>query len=62
MIEDKRPGQTVLRNRTERRKNPRTPIRRLAYVNLEPYDTGGVITNISCDGLRFHTVKPVGSS
>ena len=59
MIEDKRPGQTVLRNHTERRKNPRTPIRRLAYVNLEPYDNGGVITDISCEGLRFHVVKPV---
>ena len=59
MIEDERPGQTVLMNHTERRKNPRTPIRRLAYVNLEPYDNGGVITDISPDGLRFHLVKPV---
>src|ERR1700676_232966 len=59
MIEDERPGQTVLMNHTERRKNPRTPIRRLAYVNLEPYDNGGVITDISPDGLRFHMVKPV---
>ena len=59
MIEDERPGQTVLMNHTERRKSPRTPIRRLAYVNLEPYDNGGVITDISCEGLRFHLVKPV---
>ena len=59
MIEDERPGQTVLMNHTERRKSPRTPIRRLAYVNLEPYDNGGVITDISCEGLRFHMVKPV---
>src|SRR5580700_1947323 len=59
MIEDERLGQTVLMNHTERRKNPRTPIRRLAYVNLEPYDNGGVITDISCEGLRFHLVKPV---
>ncbi len=59
MIADERPGQTVLMNHTERRKNPRTPIRRLAYVNLEPYDNGGVITDISSDGLRFHMVKPV---
>ena len=59
MIEDERPGQTVMMNHTERRKNPRTPIRRLAYVNLEPYDNGGVITDISCEGLRFHLVKPV---
>src|ERR1700676_79190 len=59
MIEDERPGQTVLMNHTERRKNPRTPIRRLAYVNLEPYDNGGVITDISPDGLRVHLGKPV---
>jgi PilZ domain len=59
MIEDERPGQTVLMNQTERRKSPRTPIRRLAYVNLEPHDNGGVITDISCQGLRFHMVKPV---
>ncbi len=57
MIEDER--QTVLTNHTERRKTPRTPIHRLAYVNLEPYDNGGVITDISCEGLRFHLVKPV---
>jgi len=59
MIEAERPRPTVLMNHTERRKNPRTPIRRLAYVNLEPYDNGGVITDISCEGLRFHLVKPV---
>ena len=59
MIADKRPGQTALMNHTERRKSPRTLIRRLAYVNLEPYDNGGVITDISSDGLRFHMVKPI---
>jgi PilZ domain len=59
MIEVQRPAQTVLANHNERRKSPRTPIRRLAYVNLEPYDNGGVITDISADGLRFHTVNPV---
>jgi hypothetical protein len=59
MIEDERPGQTVLMNHTERRRSPRTSIRRLAYVNLDPYDNGGVITDISSDGLRFHMVKPV---
>jgi hypothetical protein len=59
MIEVQRPAQTVRTNHTERRKSPRTPIRRLAYVNLEPYDNGGVITDISADGLRFHTVNPV---
>lgn len=59
MLGDQRPGQTVLMNHTERRKNPRTPIRRLAYVNLEPYDNGGVITDISAEGLRFHMVNTV---
>src|SRR5690242_2998371 len=59
MIEVQRPAQTVPTNHTERRKSARTPIRRLAYVNLEPYDNGGVIIDISADGLRFHTVNPV---
>src|SRR5690242_13708612 len=59
MIEDQRPGQAVLTNNAERRKSPRTSIRRLAYVNLDPYDNGGVITDISRDGLRFHLVNPV---
>jgi hypothetical protein len=59
MTEDQRPGQAATVSRTERRKSPRTPIRRLAYVNLEPYDNGGVITDISQDGLRFHMVNPV---
>src|ERR1700730_16059537 len=58
MIEDQRPGKAATVSQTERRKSPRTPIRRLAYVNLEPYDNGGVITDISCEGLRFHLVKP----
>ncbi len=43
----------------ERRKTPRTSIRKLAYVNFEPYDTGGVITDLSTAGLRFHTVAPM---
>jgi PilZ domain len=59
MIEDQRPGQAATVSHTGRRKNPRTPIRRLAYVNLEPYDNGGVITDISREGLRFHMVNPV---
>lgn len=59
MIEDQRPGPAASVSHKERRKNPRTPIRRLAYVNLEPYDNGGVITDISRDGLRFHMVNPV---
>ena len=59
MIEDQRPGQTATVSHTERRRNSRIPIRRLGYVNLEPYDNGGVITDISRDGLRFHMVNPV---
>src|ERR1700730_722712 len=59
MTEDQRPGQAATVSHTERRKSQRTPIRRLAYVNLEPYDNGGVITDISRDGLRFHMVNPV---
>lgn len=43
----------------ERRKTPRTSIRKLAYVNFEPYNTGGVVTDVSAAGLRFHTVSPV---
>ena len=59
MIEEQRAAQTVLMNQTDRRKSSRTSIRRLAYVNLDPYDNGGVITEISRDGLRFHMVNPV---
>jgi hypothetical protein len=59
MIEEQRPDQAAPVSPAERRKNPRTPIRRLAYVNLEPYDNGGVVTDISGDGLRFHVVNPV---
>jgi hypothetical protein len=43
----------------ERRKTPRTSVRKLAYVNFEPYNTGGVVTDVSAAGLRFHTVAPV---
>jgi hypothetical protein len=43
----------------ERRKTPRTSVGKLAYVNFEPYNTGGVITEISASGLRFHTVAPL---
>jgi PilZ domain len=61
MIEDQRPGQTqtILMNHPDRRKISRTPIHGPAYVNLEPYDNGGVVTDISSDGLRFHLVNPV---
>jgi hypothetical protein len=43
----------------ERRKTSRTAVRKLAYVNFEPYNTGGVITDISASGLRFHTIAPL---
>lgn len=43
----------------EQRKTPRTSVRKLAYINFEPYNTGGVITEISTSGLRFHTVAPL---
>ncbi len=43
----------------ERRKTPRTSIRKVAYVNFEPYNTGGVVTDVSTAGLRFHTVAPL---
>jgi hypothetical protein len=43
----------------ERRKTPRTSVSKLGYVNFEPYNTGGVITDVSTAGLRFHTVAPV---
>jgi hypothetical protein len=40
----------------ERRKSSRIAIHRPAYINFEPYNRGGVITDISQTGLRFHTV------
>jgi PilZ domain-containing protein len=40
----------------ERRKSSRTAIHRPAYINFAPYNHGGVITDISETGLRFHTV------
>ena len=43
----------------EQRKTPRTSVRKLAYINFEPYNTAGVITEISTSGLRFHTVAPL---
>ena len=43
----------------ERRKTPRVSVCKLAYINFEPYNTGGVITELSASGLRFHTVAPL---
>lgn len=59
MAKDQRPGQKAPMIHTERRKSPRTSIRKPAYINFEPYNNGGVITEISATGLRFHTVDPV---
>jgi PilZ domain len=41
---------------TERRTSSRTAIHRPAYINFEPYNRGGIITDISETGLGFHTV------
>ena len=43
----------------ERRKTPRASVCKLAYINFEPFNTGGVITELSASGLRFHTVVPL---
>ncbi len=59
MTENDAPGPNAPMVHGERRKTPRVTIRRLAYVNLGPYDNGGVVTDISKDGLRFHMVNPV---
>ena len=59
MSEDCPNGLRAPVGQTERRKTPRVPIRRLAYLNLGPYDNGGVVTDISKDGLRFQMVNPV---
>ena len=44
---------------SERRTSSRTAIHRPAYINFEPYNRGGIITDISETGLRFHTVDPL---
>jgi hypothetical protein len=44
---------------TERRGVARIQLRKPAYINFEPYNTAGVITDISSAGLRFHTVAPL---
>lgn len=56
MNRDQRPYVRTASGITERRKNPRTAIHRPAYINFQPYNHGGVITDISETGLRFHTV------
>jgi len=42
----------------DRRRTPRTNLAGLAYVNFEP-DNGGIVLNISEEGLCFHAVAPV---
>jgi cell division septation protein DedD len=42
----------------ERRHFPRTIIERLAYIQIEP-NNGGIVLNVSPDGLCFHSIAPV---
>src|ERR1700721_675268 len=42
----------------ERRRDPRTPVNRLAYINLES-NNGAIVLNVSNGGLCFHSVDPV---
>jgi hypothetical protein len=42
----------------ERRQTPRTIVNRLAYINLEA-NNGGILLNVSNEGLCFHSVAPV---
>ena len=42
----------------ERRQTPRTTLEKLTYINIEP-DNGGLVLNLSQEGLCFHSVAPV---
>jgi len=42
----------------ERRQIPRTALERLAYIHIEP-DNGGIVLNVSPDGLCFHSIAAV---
>ena len=42
----------------ERRHGSRTTIERLAYIHIEP-DNGGIVLNVSPEGLCFHSIAPV---
>src|SRR5215472_10816272 len=42
----------------ERRHGKRTTIERLAYIHIEP-NNGGIVLNVSPDGLCFHSIAPV---
>lgn len=48
----------VPRMNPERRQSPRTTVNRLAYINLEA-NNGGIVLNVSDEGLCFHSVAPV---
>src|SRR5262245_31738445 len=43
---------------TERRHVPRSKLEKLAYIHIEP-NNGGIILNLSDDGLGFHSMAPV---
>jgi hypothetical protein len=49
---------TVPMMNPERRQSPRTTVNRLAYINLEA-NNGGIVINVSDEGLCFHSVAPV---
>jgi PilZ domain len=42
----------------ERRQIPRTKLEKLAYIHIEP-DNGGIVLNVSDEGLAFHSMAPV---
>ena len=42
----------------DRRQTPRTTMERHAYINIEP-NNGGIVLNVSSDGLCFHSFDPV---
>lgn len=58
-IESRKPKTGTSTDKMERRKTPRASVCKLACINFEPYNTGGVITELSASGLRFHTVAPL---
>jgi hypothetical protein len=52
------PRVTVPMMNPERRQCPRTIVNRLAYINLEA-NNGGIVLNVSNEGLCFHSAAPV---
>jgi len=42
----------------DRRHTPRTKLDQIAYINIEP-DNGGIVLNVSGNGLGFHSMVPV---